>query len=82
MKIDEIMQRAPVIPVIVVERLDQAVPLAEALVEGTGTTHRVRQEGDGFTCTCDWFYKHEGEAGPCKHVLAAQIALEAAEDEA
>ncbi|HKJ53432.1 MAG TPA: 2-dehydro-3-deoxyphosphogluconate aldolase, partial [Gammaproteobacteria bacterium] len=34
MKIDEIMQRSPVIPVIVVERLDQAVPLAEALVEG------------------------------------------------
>jgi len=55
----------------------------EALVEGTGTTHRVRQEGSGLTCTCDWFYKHEGEAGPCKHVLAVQIALEeAAEAEA
>lgn len=34
MNIEEIMQRSPVIPVIVVERLEQAVPLAEALVEG------------------------------------------------
>lgn len=34
MKIDEIMRCSPVIPVIVVEHLDQAVPLAEALVEG------------------------------------------------
>lgn len=34
MNIDDIMQRAPVIPVIVVERLDDSVPLAEALVEG------------------------------------------------
>jgi len=55
---------------------------AEALVEGTGTTHRIRQSGDDFTCTCDWFVKHEGEAGPCKHVLAVQIALEAREVEA
>lgn len=34
MTIDQIMNRAPVIPVIVVEALDHAVPLAEALVEG------------------------------------------------
>lgn len=34
MNVDDIMRRSPVIPVIVVERLEQAVPLAEALVEG------------------------------------------------
>jgi 2-dehydro-3-deoxyphosphogluconate aldolase/(4S)-4-hydroxy-2-oxoglutarate aldolase len=34
MNIEEIMRRSPVIPVIVVEQLEQAVPLAEALVEG------------------------------------------------
>jgi len=53
---------------------------AEALVEGTGTTHRVCQQGDGFTCTCPWFARHAGEAGPCKHALAVQIALEERED--
>jgi 2-dehydro-3-deoxyphosphogluconate aldolase/(4S)-4-hydroxy-2-oxoglutarate aldolase len=34
MKIEAIMRRSPVIPVMVIEHLDQAVPLAEALVEG------------------------------------------------
>ena len=33
-KIDEILAQAPVIPVIVIERLDDAVPLARALVDG------------------------------------------------
>ena len=31
---DDLMRRAPVIPVIVIERLEQAVPMARALVEG------------------------------------------------
>jgi hypothetical protein len=52
----------------------------EAHVEGTGTTHRVREQGDGFTCTCTWYADKGGEAGPCKHVLATQIALEERED--
>ena len=26
------------------------------------------------TCTCPWWAKHSGERGPCKHVLAAEIA--------
>jgi len=34
MKIDDILQKSPVIPVIVVDELEQAVPLAEALVDG------------------------------------------------
>ena len=34
MKIDEILARAPVVPVIVIDRIEQAVPLAQALVDG------------------------------------------------
>jgi 2-dehydro-3-deoxyphosphogluconate aldolase/(4S)-4-hydroxy-2-oxoglutarate aldolase len=34
MKIDEILKRSPVIPVIVIERPEDAVPLAQALVDG------------------------------------------------
>ena len=32
--VDDILQRAPVIPVIVIERVEHAVPLAQALVDG------------------------------------------------
>ncbi len=34
MNINDILQQSPVVPVIVVDRLEQAVPLAQALVEG------------------------------------------------
>ena len=42
--------------------------------------HRVRfgpgqGETAGDTCTCPWWGKHQGTRGPCKHVLAARIAL-------
>jgi hypothetical protein len=53
----------------------------EAQVEGTGTTHRVRETDGGFTCTCPWYADKAGEAGPCKHVLAVQITLEEGVDE-
>jgi hypothetical protein len=36
------------------------------------TTYQVRLAGDG-SCTCEWWAKHRGGRGPCKHVLAAQI---------
>jgi hypothetical protein len=54
---------------------------AEAQVEGTDTTHRVRETDGGFTCTCPWYADKVGEAGPCKHILAVQIALDEPEDE-
>lgn len=47
----------------------------EAWVQGSGVEHRVRVTADGARCTCPWFSKHQGERGPCKHVLAVQIAL-------
>ena len=34
MNIDNILQQSPVVPVIVIDRLEQAVPLAQALVDG------------------------------------------------
>jgi 2-dehydro-3-deoxyphosphogluconate aldolase/(4S)-4-hydroxy-2-oxoglutarate aldolase len=34
MKIEDILTRAPVVPVIVIDRVEQAVPLAQALVDG------------------------------------------------
>ncbi len=34
MKIDEILNQSPVVPVIVIDQLEQAVPLAQALVDG------------------------------------------------
>lgn len=47
---------------------------AEAKVQGSDVTHRVRV-ADG-RCTCPWFSKHQGKRGPCKHALAVQLALE------
>jgi hypothetical protein len=52
----------------------------EILVAGSDVTHRVRLDGDAPRCTCPWFAKHRGDRGPCKHVLAAQIAASGEED--
>jgi hypothetical protein len=52
----------------------------EVLVAGSGVTHRVRLDGEAPRCTCPWFAKHRGARGPCKHVLAAQIAAGGEED--
>jgi hypothetical protein len=45
----------------------------EAWVKGTGVEHRVRLTPEGARCTCPWYSKHQGDRGPCKHVLAVQI---------
>jgi hypothetical protein len=47
----------------------------EAFVPGTDVEHRVVIAGDEAVCTCPWYSKHQGERGPCKHVLAVQILL-------
>lgn len=51
--------------------------VAELSVGGSGVDHFVRIRPDGDRCTCPWFSKHPGERGPCKHILAAQMFLEA-----
>jgi len=47
----------------------------EALVRSTDVSYRVRELDGLMRCSCPWFAKHQGERGPCKHVLAAQAAL-------
>jgi len=49
----------------------------EAYVRGTDVEHRVRETADGMKCTCPWYSKNQGQRGPCKHILAVQITLEA-----
>jgi hypothetical protein len=48
----------------------------EFFVTGSGVEHRVRWLGEAPRCSCPWFAKHQGERGPCKHVLAVQMYLE------
>jgi hypothetical protein len=48
-------------------------------VAGTDVEHRVTLGERGARCTCPWFSKHQGERGPCKHVLAAQITADGEE---
>jgi predicted nucleic acid-binding Zn finger protein len=45
-----------------------------AWVAGSGVEHRVRMSANGATCTCPWFGRHQGARGPCRHVLAVQLA--------
>ncbi len=42
-------------------------------VRGSRVVHRVRVENGAARCTCQWFAKHQGNRGPCKHILAATI---------
>jgi hypothetical protein len=45
----------------------------EAFVKSGDLEHRVVLEGISHRCSCPWFNRMGGEAGPCKHVLAVQI---------
>lgn len=48
-------------------------------VQGTGTAHRVRLSEEQDACTCPWFSKHQGQRGPCKHILAASMVQQGLE---
>lgn len=52
----------------------------KVFVKSGDVEHRVRLQDDKARCTCPWFAKHQNERGPCKHVLAAQLFLEADDD--
>lgn len=46
----------------------------EARVRGTGVWHTVVVGGpEPPRCTCPWYTGHQGQRGPCKHILAAQM---------
>ena len=47
-----------------------------AEVSSGGVVHRVTLGSDGSTCTCPWYARHRGIRGPCKHVLATEMALD------
>jgi hypothetical protein len=55
---------------------------AEAYVQGTDVEHRVRLQPRGDVCTCPWYGKHQGDRGPCKHVLAARLKVQGDHDDA
>jgi hypothetical protein len=50
---------------------------AEVLVQGSHIEHRVRLLPQGDKCTCPWYSRHRNERGPCKHILAARMLVEA-----
>lgn len=54
---------------------DGAVTLTPdgAVVRSGRTDHRVTFTDDGARCTCPWWGRHQGDRGPCKHVLAARL---------
>jgi hypothetical protein len=46
----------------------------EARVRGSDVWHTVLVGGsEPSRCTCQWFTSHQGQRGPCKHILAAQL---------
>ncbi|MCR5890007.1 SWIM zinc finger domain-containing protein [Hymenobacter sp. J193] len=46
----------------------------EVRVRGTGVWHTVVLSGtEPARCTCTWFTDNQGQRGPCKHILAAQL---------
>lgn len=47
-----------------------------AEVSSGGVVHRVSVGVDGNTCTCPWYAKHQDIRGPCKHILATELALD------
>jgi SWIM zinc finger len=46
-----------------------------AIIRTADTEHRVTFGAPADRCTCPWWGKHQGNRGPCKHVLAARIAV-------
>ena len=54
----------------------------EAFVNSGGVEHRVVLEAETFRCSCPWFNRMKGEAGPCKHVLAVRLARDEQEPKA
>ena len=49
---------------------------AEALVSSGDVSHRVSLSAEQTKCTCPWHAKHQGQRGPCKHILSVRMVLE------
>ena len=46
-------------------------------VRSGGAEHTVRPVDGGYRCSCPWYGKHQDNRGPCKHVLAVEMARRA-----
>ncbi|QIK83872.1 SWIM zinc finger family protein [Sanguibacter sp. HDW7] len=44
---------------------------------GDGPGYTVRDVGRDATCTCPWYLRHGTGRGPCAHILAVQLLVEA-----
>jgi predicted nucleic acid-binding Zn finger protein len=60
-----------------IEKRERDSVRIDAAVRGTDVEHIVRIGPDGERCSCPWYAKHQNARGPCKHILAVQITLEA-----
>jgi hypothetical protein len=49
-----------------------------ALVSSGDLTYRVRAVDGDLRCTCPWWGRHQGDRGPCKHALAADLVRRSA----
>ncbi len=47
----------------------------EARVKGSGLWHTVLLDGNTERCTCNWYTDHQGQRGPCKHVLSVKMLM-------
>lgn len=45
----------------------------EAIVKGSGVSHKVTIDAKSQRCTCDWFTAYQGKRGICKHILAVKM---------
>jgi hypothetical protein len=53
---------------------------ATAWVRGTDGEYPLKRHAEGWRCVCPWGAKHGSSRGPCKHILAVQIASGKADD--
>ncbi len=56
-------------------RLLKTSDVIDSRVQSQAIEHRVWGERGDLACTCPWHGKHQGERGPCKHILAVQAYL-------
>ncbi|MEN3279942.1 MAG: hypothetical protein V7607_1082 [Solirubrobacteraceae bacterium] len=55
----------------------RAIDGDDAFVRSGKVEYHVRMTPEGARCTCPWFVRHGEVRGPCKHVLAIELVLDA-----
>ena len=64
-----------------VKILKHAAVTSEFEVASSDVTHRVTMSDQNSRCTCPWYAKYQNSRGPCKHILAAQLAVNALDED-